>query len=341
MYQTWDQNDPGHSDSWGKLTSLKLPSLDGKSFLDVGCNEGFFCAYAIANGASRVVGLDYNPDFIAEAKRRVPEAEFINNSWDALPPHKFDVILLSSALHYASEPLKLLDDLVAHLTPPGTLVVETPVFPTALEGFHWVSRPVGDRVLVPGLHALKIFSKERGLAFRQVGPSVMQTGDESPRMVYQIGHYKRTCWLLLQPTSFGKSTKAAQLMTMAGTELADGDSFLASLIDSREDRPLGLRSVLDGCSSSSLVEAYDKIAMLEVEGEFVTALLASLPAGVEPIVEAYFPTKSHKRVLAAVRSLGFNAVQLRWKHPITLPQDKEHFHSLERFDRWLSTIRFS
>ena len=40
-YQTFPYQ-PGSSDSLGKLTMLKIPALTAKSFLDVGCNEGFF-----------------------------------------------------------------------------------------------------------------------------------------------------------------------------------------------------------------------------------------------------------------------------------------------------------
>ena len=33
----------GASDSFAKLLALSLPALQGKSVLDVGCNEGYFC----------------------------------------------------------------------------------------------------------------------------------------------------------------------------------------------------------------------------------------------------------------------------------------------------------
>lgn len=36
----------GGSHSFDKLTQLRLPPLAGRSFLDVGCNEGFFCGFA-------------------------------------------------------------------------------------------------------------------------------------------------------------------------------------------------------------------------------------------------------------------------------------------------------
>src|ERR1044072_741458 len=48
----------GDSQSLQKLKPLHIPALKGRSFLDVGCNEGFFCGYARFDGAERVVGID-------------------------------------------------------------------------------------------------------------------------------------------------------------------------------------------------------------------------------------------------------------------------------------------
>ena len=41
---------PGASDSAGKLRAIQLPNLSGKSFLDLGCNAGFFCGHALEFG---------------------------------------------------------------------------------------------------------------------------------------------------------------------------------------------------------------------------------------------------------------------------------------------------
>jgi SAM-dependent methyltransferase len=57
-YQSHD-GEKSTSDSNRKLERIKLPtSLKGKSVLDIGCNEGFFCAEAVRRGATRVLGLD-------------------------------------------------------------------------------------------------------------------------------------------------------------------------------------------------------------------------------------------------------------------------------------------
>ena len=63
----------GASRTLDKVKALKLPVLEGRSFLDVGCNEGFFCGLAKHLGASRVVGLDRSALFIERARARFPD----------------------------------------------------------------------------------------------------------------------------------------------------------------------------------------------------------------------------------------------------------------------------
>src|SRR3546814_11198432 len=74
----------GDSHTLDKLKALKLPDLKGKSFLDIGCNEGFFCGFASYQGAERSVGIDSSRPFFERARRRFPECEFHQQSWGEL-----------------------------------------------------------------------------------------------------------------------------------------------------------------------------------------------------------------------------------------------------------------
>jgi ribosomal protein L11 methylase PrmA len=67
---------PGDSPSRQKLERLELPDMSGKAFLDIGRNEGFFCDAALRNGASRVVGMDNDPQVIEQARIRFPKVDF-------------------------------------------------------------------------------------------------------------------------------------------------------------------------------------------------------------------------------------------------------------------------
>ena len=66
----------GNSDSEGKLATLQLPDLAGKSFLDLGCNMGFFCREArcimlCRHGATKVavLALSGREDSLGESRR--------------------------------------------------------------------------------------------------------------------------------------------------------------------------------------------------------------------------------------------------------------------------------
>src|SRR4051812_18921982 len=99
----------GHSNSFGKAIAMAFPDrMDGCSFLDLGCNEGFFCNEAAKRGASRTVGIDMSDAAIDAARARFPEITFFRSDWWSFKDtEQYDYILLSSALHYESNPREL------------------------------------------------------------------------------------------------------------------------------------------------------------------------------------------------------------------------------------------
>ncbi len=50
------------------LQFLGLESLDGRTFLDIGCGSGLQSLSAIQSGAARVISFDYDPDSVATAR---------------------------------------------------------------------------------------------------------------------------------------------------------------------------------------------------------------------------------------------------------------------------------
>jgi 2-polyprenyl-6-hydroxyphenyl methylase/3-demethylubiquinone-9 3-methyltransferase len=59
------------------VTLLGVSSLNGKSFLDIGCGSGLFSLAALRLGATRVHSFDYDPDSVATA--RAIEHQFSGN----------------------------------------------------------------------------------------------------------------------------------------------------------------------------------------------------------------------------------------------------------------------
>jgi len=194
----------GGSDSFAKLKALHLPDMTGKSFLDAGCNEGFFCGAALMGGASQAVGLDLDAKALERARLRFPDAEFRHQSWDAPIEGSFDVILLASAIHYAKDQPALIAKLVSLLTPGGVLVLEMGVANEPGDDYVTVRRTVGDerKFATPG--ALRKVLAD--YAYRVIGPSVQQSGDQIPRQVIHVRRFQPTILFFDQPSMSGKST---------------------------------------------------------------------------------------------------------------------------------------
>jgi SAM-dependent methyltransferase len=173
----------GDSVSLEKLKALRLPPLAGRSFLDVGCNEGYFCGFALFAGASKVVGLDASELFIERARRRFTQASFQCQSWDNLPDAPFDVVLLASALHYAEDQAALLTRLVGALSDNGVLVLELGIAPGETNEWCEVERGIDSRWFPTWPTLMEILSPYE---WKDIGPSVNQRGDPIPRRVIHV-----------------------------------------------------------------------------------------------------------------------------------------------------------
>lgn len=114
--QQYIVRDCGPPDTYrGKQTQQKLDEIvrkcnitfTGKSFIDLGCNKGFFPLYASACGSHRAIGVD--PDSV-RVKRASEIAKFANNSAEFITDRfktdisdqlgVFDIVYVGSAYHY-------------------------------------------------------------------------------------------------------------------------------------------------------------------------------------------------------------------------------------------------
>ncbi len=193
----------GDSDSVGKLAAIGLPDLAGKSFLDIGCNEGYFCGEALRRGAIRVVGIEKVPTIASAAQARFPDAVILNQTWDNLPNEQFDVIVMLSALHYEKQPRDLMRRIYDRLAPDGLLILEVGVVHSNDYFYLQSVRSVGT-VLYPTTEFLIDYTLE-DFAVREIGPSVNQQGDNVQRMVYHCTRRTPTYLLVGGPSGTGKT----------------------------------------------------------------------------------------------------------------------------------------
>ena len=217
----------GDSDSFKKLICLRLPTLKNKSFLDVGCNTGFFAGYAKYMGATRVLGVDSSENFIDQARELFPDCEFLCTDWSDIPLEKFDVILLASALHYSKNPILTLDMLMTKLAPGGILVLEYGV--TEEPGFDFIEvlRPTGDVVMHAQKQAVIAFAHSRKYGYREIGESVIQSGDLIKRYVVHLDKPICSGMIINGLPATGKSHLAKKLKNISDI-IIDLDDFLVN-----------------------------------------------------------------------------------------------------------------
>jgi SAM-dependent methyltransferase len=300
---------PGGSLTLDKLKKLLLPDLAGRSFLDVGCNEGFFCGFAKFQGASRSVGVDHSAGFIARARQRFPDCEFHVSGWDELPQGPFDVILLASALHYADDQAALLHRLVEHLSPDGVLVVELGIVTSAKSEWVRVERGIDEREF-PTMPKLR--EVLRDYAWKWMGPSVSQDGDPVARHVLHVSRRRPVAYLLMQPPAFGKTTIAKQLFPPAGMPIVSGDQQIGLVAQGKLPAPESLRrAITDGYSPYRIDQTIQRV-FDEGHGEALVRLWSAKVGPRDFALDAYVPAHHHGLVQDTLLQLGYLPVQLQW-----------------------------
>lgn len=106
---------------WRQIAPALPQDLMGKTVLDIGCNAGFFSLELKRRGAARVVGIDADPRYLAQA-RLASEVAGLELELEQLDVYdvarlgaKFDVVLFMGVLYHLRHPLLALDLVRAHV----------------------------------------------------------------------------------------------------------------------------------------------------------------------------------------------------------------------------------
>src|SRR4051812_28054297 len=100
---------------WQSFAHVIPTDLHGKSVLDIGCNGGFYSIEMKRRGAKRVLAIDFDEVYLAQARFAAEvcdaEIEFRQLSvYDVAKIHeKFDVVLFLGVLYHLRHPLLALD----------------------------------------------------------------------------------------------------------------------------------------------------------------------------------------------------------------------------------------
>lgn len=151
---------------WERFSHCLPADLTGQSVLDIGCNAGFYSMEMKRRGAKRVLGIDFDDDYLAQARYAADvnglDIEFRTMSvYDiAHLRETFDIVIFMGVLYHLRHPLLALD-LIRQTTGCHLLV-----FQSMLRGADTIAPiaadyPFGDRdhFDLPG--APKMFFIER------------------------------------------------------------------------------------------------------------------------------------------------------------------------------------
>lgn len=299
----------GDSRTLDKLKALHLPGMSGRTFLDVGCNEGFFCGYAKHQGAIRSVGVDYSELFVGRARERFPDCEFHARSWDELPDGAFDTILLASALHYADDQEALIHGLVRRLSADGVLVLEMGIVSSTEDDWVRVQRGIDERLFptTGRVHAMLA-----GYAWKWMGPSVQQAGDPVKRHVIHIRRRRPIAYLLMEPPGYGKSSIAARLFANGSTRILSGDTLLDQLASGQIAAPHELSALVAAeftpFTIDKLIASIFRAGLLDQ----LVSVWCGLAGEADFALDSFVPAEHQAAVQEALRTQGYFPVRLTW-----------------------------
>ena len=115
---------------WRSFRDAVPTDLTGKAVLDIGCNAGFYAMEMKRRGAARVLGIDFDEDYLAQA-RFAAEIEGLEIEYRCLSVYdvgalreRFDVVLFVGVLYHLRHPLLALD-LIYENVAPDLLIFQT------------------------------------------------------------------------------------------------------------------------------------------------------------------------------------------------------------------------
>jgi tRNA (mo5U34)-methyltransferase len=96
--------------------------LTGKSVLDIGCNAGFYSVEMKRRGAARVLGVDWDERYLAQARLAADTLGFDDLEFAKLSVYdvgslgeRFDVVIFMGVLYHLRHPLLALDLIHEHV----------------------------------------------------------------------------------------------------------------------------------------------------------------------------------------------------------------------------------
>lgn len=190
-YQEFDWSSTKNSNSFMKYDrSFKNEDLFNKSFLDIGCNSGYFCFKARSMGANRVIGIDNNEMWTVLANEinkyyyNFGNVEFYTEDiFNYNPLFKFDYVYCSSVFHYFKQKhVEFINKTASIIKPGGLFFLEVEISDKTTE----INRPgETDKLFYPDKKYLESLLNLH-YNIEGIKDSYMQRGSIFNRYIYKL-----------------------------------------------------------------------------------------------------------------------------------------------------------
>lgn len=153
------------AEKWRRFAHALPHDLAGKSVLDIGCNGGFYSIEMKRRGAGRVLGVDYDEDYLAQA-RFAASVTGVDIEFRQLSVYdvgslgeRFDVVLFMGVLYHLRHPLLALDLIHEHVA-DDLLVFQSmqrgsPEIEPLADDYEFWDTDLFDRPSYPKLHFIE------------------------------------------------------------------------------------------------------------------------------------------------------------------------------------------
>jgi tRNA (mo5U34)-methyltransferase len=152
------------ADHWRRFADA-MPDVRGRTVLDIGCNAGFFAIQMKQRGAARVLGIDSDERYLAQARLAAEvcgadiELRRLTVYDVGALGERFDVVLFMGVLYHLRHPLLALDLLHEHVVSDWmvfqTMLCGSPLAEPVAEDYPFAERQVFMRDDFPRLHFIE------------------------------------------------------------------------------------------------------------------------------------------------------------------------------------------
>lgn len=119
---------PEHREQFRRwISPFPEAGFEGKRFLDLGCGAGRNAHWALVNGATGGIALDYDERTVAQARKNLAEHPGMEvrhqSAYELADEAVVDVAFSIGVIHHLADPKRAVANMVRALKPGGTLIL--------------------------------------------------------------------------------------------------------------------------------------------------------------------------------------------------------------------------